>query len=205
MSRRSGSELNSSLSQLLKSDVEYLNSDLTLEAIDQVSSLNPVDRAPGDHLQHVVISESRGRSKDQILPHRHNLCSQLYNMDNIEYKRGFDFNQFIHPISPDHLLTLFNLVRGLTTNTISLGLDIRLMHTDIPSPFVPMPMPSRLSNPALHLPPMLQPTLLQESNPSITRKLMFSLFRGSKITLSLLLVPRPRFTDLLNAGTGSND
>ena len=101
MSRRSGSELNSSLSQLLKSDVEYLNSDLTLEAIDQVSSLNPVDRAPGDHLQHVVISESRGRSKDQILPHRHNLCSQLYNMDNIEDKEGAGFR--FQPIYPSNL------------------------------------------------------------------------------------------------------
>ena len=79
----------------------------------------------------------------------------------------FDFHQYFHPISADHLLTLtvFNLVRGLTTNIISLGLDPRLMHTDIPSLFVSTPLSSRLPNQALCHPPMLQPTLLQQSIP----------------------------------------
>jgi hypothetical protein len=69
---------------------------------------------------------------------------------------GFNLNQFVRPISADHLLTLtlFNLVRGLTTNIISRGLDPRLMHTDIPSPFTSTQMSPTLLNPALHLPPM---------------------------------------------------
>ena len=80
---------------------------------------------------------------------------------------GFDITQFVHRISADHLLTLtlFNLVRGLTTNIISLRLDPRLMQTDILSPFTSTQFPSRLPNQALHLPPVLQPTLLQKSIP----------------------------------------
>ncbi len=79
----------------------------------------------------------------------------------------FRYCQFLHPISADHLLTLtmFNLVRDLTTNTNSLGLDPRLMHTDISSTFVSTPLPSRLPNQALHLPPMLRPTFLQQAIP----------------------------------------
>jgi hypothetical protein len=160
ISRRSGAELNSSLSQ-------HLNSDLILEAVDQVSSLNPVDQGSSDHLQHEVISEPRGCSEECMtsIIYATNFTTWIISWTRKE--RGFDFNQFVSPISPDHLLTLtlFNHVRGLTTNMISLGLDPRLMHTDTPSPFMPMPMSLRLSNPALHLPPMLQPTLLRKNTP----------------------------------------
>jgi hypothetical protein len=51
------------------------------------------------------------------------------------------------------------------TYIISLGLDPWLMHTDIPSPFTSTQMSSTLPNPVLHLPPMLQPMLLQKSIP----------------------------------------
>lgn len=152
--------------------MQYLNGGLALEAVDQVPILNPMDRAPTDHLQHVAISEPGG-GPDECMT-RYYLTSIInainfttWIISRAKKEPGFDFNQFVHSISADHLLTLtlFNLVRGLTANIISLGLDPRLMHTDIPSPFVPTPLSSRLPNPALRLPPMLQPTLLQKSIP----------------------------------------
>ena len=154
------------------SNVQYLNGSLTLEAVNQVPLLNPVDRELSGHLQHVAMSEPRGGSEDCMtrsyltsIVHASNFTSWI--ISRAAKEPGFDFNKFVHPISADHLLTLtlFNLVRGLTTNIISLGLDPRLMHTDIPLPFASTEMSSRLPNPALHLPPTLQPTLLQKSMP----------------------------------------
>lgn len=154
------------------SDVPCLNSGLTFEAVDQVHLPSPVDRASADFFQHAAISEPRGGSEECMT--RSYLASIIYASNFTTWiisratkKPGFDFNKFVHPISADHLLTLtlFNLVRGLTTNIISLGLDPRLMHTNIPSPFTSTQISSRLPDPAIHLPPMLRPTLLQKSIP----------------------------------------
>lgn len=69
------------------------------------------------------------------------------------------------PILSDHLLSLikYNLYRAVAANSWSIGIDPRLMHSDIPSPFTS-------NDPANYslcqsLPPSLRPTALQRSVP----------------------------------------
>jgi hypothetical protein len=121
------SELTSSLSRLLKSDVQYFSSDPTVEVVDHVLLPNPVNGAPTDYLQHVSNRQPGDRSEECMT--RSSLASIMIASNfttwlSIAKEPFFDFSQFVHPISADHLLTLtcFNL-------------DPRLMHTDIPLPF----------------------------------------------------------------------
>jgi hypothetical protein len=67
------------------------------------------------------------------------------------------------PLLSDHLLSLirYNLYRAVAANSWSLGIDPRLMHSDILSPFTSDdPAISKL---CLSLPPALRPTALQRS------------------------------------------
>jgi hypothetical protein len=69
------------------------------------------------------------------------------------------FDPYEHcPLPADHLLTLvrYNLYRACASNALSLGLDPRAMHDDIPSPFVNLANYSSLTQP-----PSLRPTEMQ--------------------------------------------
>jgi hypothetical protein len=75
---------------------------------------------------------------------------------------SFDLYEPSPPLS-DHLLSLvrYNLYRAVAANSWSLGIDPRLMHSDIPSPFTSNdPAISKL---CLSLPLALRPTALQKS------------------------------------------
>jgi hypothetical protein len=162
------SELTTSLSRLLKSDQQYLFGSPELGLVDRAYLPSPANWAPNDHLQFVAGSKISDSSKECIT--RSNLSSIMTARNFIAFlvsrsksDPNFDFNQIVQPISADHLLTLlhFNLVRGLTANIVSMGVDPKLMHTDILSPFTSTERP----DPGLHLPPMLRPTSLQRSIP----------------------------------------
>ncbi|KAG0650758.1 hypothetical protein D0Z07_2195 [Hyphodiscus hymeniophilus] len=76
------------------------------------------------------------------------------------------FDPYEHYTLPaDHLLTLvrYNLYRAVAANSWSLGIDPRLMHSDIPSPFESND--STISRLCLSLPPSLHPTVLQRTVP----------------------------------------
>ena len=130
------------------------------------------DRAANGHLQSVEVraprsglEESTSRSYLKSIIYASNFTKWI--ASKAERNPVFDLYQFAYPISAGHLLplTLFNLVRGLTTNIIPLGIDPRLMHTDISSAFISMPLSSGLPNQASCLPPTLQPTYLQQTIP----------------------------------------
>jgi hypothetical protein len=76
----------------------------------------------------------------------------------------FDPSEYC-PLPSDHLLSLirYNLYRAVAANSWSLGIDPRLMHSDIPSPFISDD--PAISSFCLSLPPSLCPTALQRNVP----------------------------------------
>ena len=101
------SELSSSLSRLLESDLQSSNSRLTLGVADQVSA----DRAPIGCRQHVDAIEPRGGSGECMT---RSYLASIMNASNFttwivskaKKEPDLDFHQYFHPISADHLLTL---------------------------------------------------------------------------------------------------
>ena len=96
------------------------------------------------------------------------LCDALQEEDEstVSFEESFLKNlkpkDFYRMPADDHLLSLmyYNVFRALTTNVRLLGLDTVLMHTDnYPSPFITGTANGR------HIPPHLQPTLLQRTMP----------------------------------------
>lgn len=114
------SELNASLSRVSRPDLQCLNSGLAVEVSGQVLLPNPAYRAPISYCPSVEVHEPRGRSEECMA--KAYLASIVYAINfttwivsRAKREPSFDFYQFCHPISADHLLTLtlFNLVRGL--------------------------------------------------------------------------------------------